>query len=112
MAENLPSMSSSLKQFISSPYFYDMAHLTVSMYIAAKGHIVLLLFSAGPLDIRMARNYKVSAIIHCFFPAQATGSALYNVITMKTKDSNPAGRLPFTWYLSDAQVGTYTLQLQ
>ena len=65
---------------------------------------MLLLFSAGPLDIRMAENYKVSAILHCFFPAQATGTALYNVITMKTNDSNPAGRLPFTWYSSDVQV--------
>lgn len=74
----------------------------------AKGKIVLLLFSAGPLDIRMAENFKVSAILHCFFPAQATGIALYNVITMKTNNSNPAGRLPFTWYSSDAQVPSMT----
>ena len=86
--------------YVSIQYMYSS-----SMFFSAKGHIVLLLFSAGPLDITMAENYKVSAILHCFFPAQATGSALYNVITMKTNDSNPAGRLPFTWYSSQAQVG-------
>ena len=74
------------------------------LYISAKGKIVLLLFSAGPLDIRIADKYKVSAIIQCFFPAQATGTSLYNVLTKKTEDSNFSGRLPFTWYSSDAQV--------
>ena len=85
-------------------FLYNTCNLQ-ACFFSAKGHIVLLLFSAGPLDIKMAENYKVSAILHCFFPAQATGSALYNVITMKTNDSNPAGRLPFTWYSSQAQVG-------
>ena len=85
--------------------FYTIHVFFKHVFFSAKGHIVLLLFSAGPLDIKMAENYKVSAILHCFFPAQATGSALYNVITMKTNDSNPAGRLPFTWYSSQAQVG-------
>ncbi|XP_052811525.1 uncharacterized protein LOC128239100 [Mya arenaria] len=71
----------------------------------AHGKVILLLFSAGPLDIRWAaHNPGVWAIIHCFFPAQATGVALYNVLINKTPDGNPAGRLPFTWYSSDEQV--------
>jgi len=66
---------------------------------------VLLLFSAGPLDIRMPyESPAVSAILHCFFPAQSTGVALYTTLTNKGPWGNPAGRLPFTWYASDDQV--------
>lgn len=73
----------------------------------ASGYIVLLLFSGGPLDIRVAdQSERVLAILQCFFPAQATGSALYDVITMATPDANPAGRLPFTWYYSDKEVSS------
>ncbi|KAL5010597.1 hypothetical protein ScPMuIL_012902 [Solemya velum] len=75
----------------------------------SKGYIVLLLFSGGPLDIRVAdQSDRIPAILQCFFPAQATGAALYNVITMANKDSNPAARLPFTWYYSDEQVPSMT----
>lgn len=69
-----------------------------------QGQVVLLVFSTGPLDIRVAMEPAVAAIIHCFFPAQSTGEALYRVVTNKRPGSNPAGRLPFTWYLSDNQV--------
>lgn len=74
----------------------------------AHGRIILLLFSAGPLDIRIAQHPSISAILHCFFPAQATGEALYNVLTNKVPEANPAGRLPFTWYTSDDQVPSMT----
>ena len=47
---------------------------------------------------------KVKAILQCFFPAQATGEALFNVITMATEDASPAGRLPYTWYDTADQV--------
>ena len=67
--------------------------------------IILLVFSAGPVNISFAdREPKISAIIQCFFPAQATGEALFNVITMATNDSSPAGRLPYTWYDTADQV--------
>lgn len=42
--------------------------------------------------------------MQCFFPAQATGEALYNTITMATEDASPAGRLPYTWYDTLNQV--------
>ena len=48
---------------------------------APKGvPIVLLLFSAGPLNIVDAANSEaVRAILQCTFPAQTTGTAIYNV---------------------------------
>ncbi|XP_060596940.1 uncharacterized protein LOC132750886 [Ruditapes philippinarum] len=78
----------------------------VTLY--ARGRIILLLFSAGPLDIRSAQQPVISAIIQCFFPAQATGVALYHVLTFSQPEANPAGRLPFTWYTSDHQVPSMT----
>ena len=67
--------------------------------------VILLVFSAGPVNISFAdRNNRVTAIIQCFFPAQATGEALFNVITMATEDASPAGRLPYTWFDTLDQV--------
>ncbi|XP_045197551.2 uncharacterized protein LOC123552173 [Mercenaria mercenaria] len=74
----------------------------------ARSRIILLLFSAGPLDIREAQKPAVSAIVQCFFPAQATGVALYHILTNSHPEANPAGRLPFTWYSSDEQVPSMT----
>lgn len=82
--------------------------LLKDVMLYARGRVILLLFSAGPLDIRMAQGPAVSAILQCFFPAQATGVALYNVLTNSHPDANPAGRLPFTWYASDEQVPSMT----
>ncbi|CAH1784544.1 unnamed protein product [Owenia fusiformis] len=66
-----------------------------------KGKIILLLFSAAPLDVAPAiASDKVSAIIHCFFPSQTTGEAIRRVLFNDGPGSNPAGRLPFTWYSS------------
>ncbi|KAK7480728.1 hypothetical protein BaRGS_00027989 [Batillaria attramentaria] len=63
--------------------------------------IVLLLLNAGPLNISFAdQDPRVSAIIECFFPAQAAGTALARVLaTGFTVATSPAGRLPFTWPL-------------
>ncbi|GAB1598992.1 probable beta-D-xylosidase 6 [Argonauta hians] len=73
---------------------------------AAKGiPLVVLLFSAGPLDVSWAdKNPHVSAMIQCYFPAQASGQAIYNVLTNNGPDSNPAGRLSITWPASMNQV--------
>ena len=60
--------------------------------------VILLLFNAGPLDITWAKlSEHVMAIMECFFPAQSTGEALYNVLIMTGNHSVPAGRLPATW---------------
>ena len=66
---------------------------------------LLLVFSAGPVNISIwQRDDQVQAIIQAFFPAQATGDALFNTITMATDDASPAGRLPYTWYDTVEQV--------
>ncbi|XP_070191027.1 uncharacterized protein [Littorina saxatilis] len=67
--------------------------------------IVLLLFNAGPVNITFAdQDPRVSAIMECFFPAQATGEALRHVLLNDVKGAVPAGRLPFTWPLLATDV--------
>ena len=39
----------------------------------------------------------MNAIIACGYPAQATGEALYRVLTGTGPHAVPAGRLPATW---------------
>ena len=65
--------------------------------------VVLILFSGGPLNITWAENSDmVQVIMQCFFPAQATGEALFAIMT--SNNVNPAGRLPFTWYMNADQI--------
>ncbi|XP_029658372.1 probable beta-D-xylosidase 6 [Octopus sinensis] len=72
---------------------------------AKYSQIVVLLFSAGPLDVSWAdKSPFVSAMIQCFFPAQTSGQAIYNILTHNGTDSNPAGRLSITWPASMNQV--------
>ncbi|XP_045198055.2 uncharacterized protein LOC123552449 [Mercenaria mercenaria] len=76
---------------------------------ATGSPILLLIFSAGPVNISFVdRDPRVEAIMQCFFPAQATGEALYNTITMATEDASPAGRLPYTWYETADQIPSMT----
>lgn len=64
--------------------------------------VVLVLFSAGPVNITWAEdNEMVMAIIQCFLPAQATGEALFNLMVGNVK---PAARLPYTWYRDLDQI--------
>ncbi|KAK7480750.1 hypothetical protein BaRGS_00028011 [Batillaria attramentaria] len=67
--------------------------------------IILLLFNAGPLNISFAdQDPRVSAILECFFPAQATGDALRHVLLNDVDGAVPAGRLPYTWPLHASQI--------
>ncbi|XP_025097179.1 probable beta-D-xylosidase 2 isoform X2 [Pomacea canaliculata] len=67
--------------------------------------VVLLLFNAGPLNITWAdESPAVVAILECFYPAQATGTALYRVLTNYDGVSSPAARLPATWPLLASQI--------
>ena len=77
--------------------------------ISAPGvPVLLVLFTAGPINVTFAESDDaVNAILQCFFPAQATGDALFNVVTMATANSSPAGRLPYTWYNTSDQVRGY-----
>ncbi|KAK6168489.1 hypothetical protein SNE40_021010 [Patella caerulea] len=71
--------------------------------------LVLILFNAGPVDLRWAENYlRVVAIIEAFYPAQAAGEALYKMITLAEPMANPAGRLPFTWPTSESDMPAIT----
>ncbi|XP_063402368.1 uncharacterized protein LOC134686622 [Mytilus trossulus] len=71
--------------------------------------IVLLLFNAGPLNITwMDEHPRIYSIMECFFPAQATGDAIKQVLTNSGNNSNPAGRLPFTWYKNRNQIPSMT----
>ncbi|KAK7108534.1 uncharacterized protein [Littorina saxatilis] len=67
--------------------------------------IILLLFNAGPVNISFAHHDpRVSAILECFFPAQATGEALRHVLLNDVEGAVPAGRLPYTWPLLASQI--------
>ncbi|XP_077337831.1 uncharacterized protein LOC143982734 [Lithobates pipiens] len=75
--------------------------------------VILLLFNAGPVDISWAKESEdVHAILECFFPAQAAGTAITKVL-IGTEEANPAGRLPATWPAGMEQVPAmenYTMQ--
>ncbi|KAH9492175.1 putative beta-D-xylosidase 2 [Bulinus truncatus] len=65
---------------------------------SGNARVILLLFNAGPLNVTFAdESDQVDAILECFFPAQATGDALVNLLTNKNGSYSPAGRLPMTW---------------
>ncbi|XP_074832174.1 uncharacterized protein LOC142001137 isoform X2 [Carettochelys insculpta] len=71
---------------------------------AAGRPLILLLFNAGPLDVSWAQAHPgVGAILACFFPAQATGLAIAQVL-LGAEGANPAGRLPATWPAGMHQV--------
>ncbi|KAI8783288.1 xylan 1,4-beta-xylosidase [Biomphalaria glabrata] len=72
---------------------------------SGNARVILLLFNAGPLNVTFAdESEQVDAILECFFPAQATGDALVNVLINKGSNYSPAGRLPITWPKYDWQL--------
>lgn len=84
----------------------SLAYCFASLFVAKKP-IILLLFSAGPLNISVAKSSDmVAAIVSCFFPGQGTGEALRRVLMADADGSvlSPAGRLPYTWPASLSQV--------
>lgn len=85
--------------------FCRKKNLLLYIHTDVDSPVVLLIFSAGPVNITFAdADPRVTAIMQCFFPAQATGDALFSTITMATADASPAGRLPYTWYKTADQV--------
>ncbi|KAG8588427.1 hypothetical protein GDO81_005970 [Engystomops pustulosus] len=92
----------------------DIGSIRGKRFGAAAGRpLILLLFNAGPLDISWAQNsIGVHAIMECFFPAQAAGTAIAKILT-GSEEANPAGRLPATWPAGMEQVPAmenYTMQ--
>ncbi|CAG5116467.1 unnamed protein product, partial [Candidula unifasciata] len=79
--------------------------LTDTLNYNDNATIIVLLFSAGPLNVTVFdESPRVAAIIECFFPAQATGDAIAAVIVNKGGNSCPAGRVPITWPKFDWQI--------
>ena len=83
-------------------------HIKIGVeHLSASGRpIILLIFSAGPVNIQFAKSSpEVVAIIQCWFPAQGAGDALYRVMSaIDGKVQSPSGRLPYTWPQSLDQV--------
>jgi len=54
----------------------------IFLLLGREAPLLLLLFNAGPVDVTFAQESpEVNAIIACGYPAQATGEALYRVVT-------------------------------
>ena len=62
--------------------------------------LIVVLFNGSPVDLSWARE-NASAIIEAWYPGQSGGLAVANAIAGKT---NPAGRLPLTFYRSVADL--------
>ena len=68
--------------------------------IAANPKTVVVLMSAGPLTVPWLKEHA-RAMLQAWWPGEEGGDAIADVIFGKT---NPAGRLPYTIYASEAQV--------
>ena len=72
------------------------AQLISSVTKAAKGKVILVVMSGGPVDISAAKaDPKVGAILIVGYPGQSGGLAIAETIF---GDNNPAGKLTQTWY--------------
>jgi beta-glucosidase len=68
--------------------------------IAANPKTIVVLMSAGPLTVPWLKEHA-RAMLQAWWPGEEGGDAIADVIFGKT---NPAGRLPYTIYASEAQV--------
>ena len=86
-----------------------MLHYTTLFFLtASQTPVVLVVFSAGPVNISFADvDSRVPAILQCFFPAQAAGTALRHVLLNDVVGSAPAARSPYTWPLYNSQVSVF-----
>ncbi|PSS26140.1 Beta-D-xylosidase [Actinidia chinensis var. chinensis] len=70
--------------------------LVMEVANATNGNVIVVIMSAGPIDVSFAKNNsKIGAILWVGYPGQAGGDAIAQVIF---GDYNPGGRSPFTWY--------------
>jgi beta-glucosidase len=72
--------------------------------VAAGKPVVLVLMNGSAVAVNWAQEH-VPAIIEAWYPGQAGGEALADVLF---GDYNPAGRLPVTFYKSAAQLPPFT----
>jgi len=72
--------------------------------VAAAGKpIVLVLMNARPLDISWAEQ-NIPAILEAWYPGTEGGDAIANLLF---GDAVPAGKLPFSWVQTSAQIPFY-----
>ncbi|KAL7211477.1 hypothetical protein ACSBR2_014359 [Camellia fascicularis] len=65
----------------------------------SKGPVILVVMSAGGVDISFAKdNADINAILWAGYPGEEGGRAIADIIFGKY---NPGGRLPLTWYEAD-----------
>lgn len=65
----------------------------------AKGPVILVIMSAGGVDITFAKdNEKIKGILWAGYPGEEGGRAIADVVF---GNYNPGGRLPLTWYEAD-----------
>ncbi|GLU03345.1 hypothetical protein SLE2022_205480 [Rubroshorea leprosula] len=70
--------------------------LVTQVATGTNGTVILVVMSAGPIDVSFAKNLsKIGGILWVGYPGQAGGDAIAQVIF---GDYNPSGRSPFTWY--------------
>jgi beta-D-xylosidase 4 len=66
---------------------------------ASPSPIILVIISAGGVDISFAQNNsKIGAIVWAGYPGEEGGTAIADVLFGKY---NPGGRLPLTWYTNE-----------
>jgi beta-glucosidase len=80
----------------------DQRKLLEQAHASGKPLIVVLM-NGSTLDLSWAKEHA-AAIIEAWYPGQAGGLAIGNVIAGKT---NPAGRLPLTFYRSVADLPSF-----
>jgi beta-glucosidase len=80
----------------------DQRRLLEQAHATGKPLIVVLM-NGSTLDLSWAKEHA-AAIIEAWYPGQAGGLAIGNVIAGKT---NPAGRLPLTFYRSVADLPSF-----
>jgi beta-glucosidase len=71
---------------------------------AANKRVVLVLLNGSAVAVNWARDH-VPAIVEAWYPGQAGGTALADVLF---GDFNPSGRLPITFYRSASQLPPFT----
>ena len=72
----------------------------VETVVAANPRTIIVLMSAGPLTVPWLKQHA-PAMLQAFWLGEEGGNAIADVVF---GDANPAGRLPYTIYASEAQV--------
>uniref|UniRef100_A0A7N0TW24 Fibronectin type III-like domain-containing protein n=2 Tax=Kalanchoe fedtschenkoi TaxID=63787 RepID=A0A7N0TW24_KALFE len=74
----------------------QQSQLITAVAKAAKGPVILVIMSAGGMDVKFAKDDpKVTSILWVGYPGEAGGAAIADVIFGAY---NPSGKLPISWY--------------